>query len=614
MISPMRAYRILAFHRGADALLGLLKDRGVLHVKRLKREEGEAFAALRRQEAETKRLRAEFQRRLPGEDPLAGGPSAEGQPPAAAPDPAALPEALAELERLDARVARLEEDLFYYRHVGAFDRAKLDALAARGLYLHLFSVPLGRLDERWGNEHALVPLFDAGRKTWFAVASRQAKRPSLPAQAEEFPDRSVPELEAELDAARRERLALLAGFYHNRAAYEAWLDRRALAQRDALQDERARVQSVALGFGKVILLQGWVPEDRAAELEAALDAGGYYYEAARPAPKDAPPVQLHNGRFGRLFEPIAELFALPDYAELDLTPFFAPFFLLFFGLCLGDGGYGLLLFLVLLALARRVPDRYRKLWGLALCLEAGAAVLGIVSGTFFGINLHEAPWPWLDAIRPGLLDADQLFALSLILGAVQIAFGLILQAANRWRQFGPLHAVAPLGWLALLGALGYGYLEAFTMPVQVLAWAGVALVLFFSAPDAGFGARIGQGIWALYGITGFFGDLLSYIRLFALGLAGAILGFVVNDIAASLLGTGKVLGPVLFVLLLIVGHGLNLFIVTLGAFVHPMRLTFVEFYKNAGFTGGGEPYRPLVRLPLDAGRPSAEGAPKPTNP
>ena len=121
--------------------------------------------------------------------------------------------------------------------------------------------------------------------------------------------------------------------------------------------------------------------------------------------------------------------------------------------------------------------------------------------------------------------------------------------------------------------------------------------LFFSDPGVNVFARIGKGVWDVYSmVTGIFGDLLSYIRLFALGLSSAILGFVINDIGLQILGSSKILGPVFFVIFLLLGHTLNILISSLGSFVHPMRLTFVEFYKNAGFKGGGEEYKPFKKL------------------
>ena len=120
------------------------------------------------------------------------------------------------------------------------------------------------------------------------------------------------------------------------------------------------------------------------------------------------------------------------------------------------------------------------------------------------------------------------------------------------------------------------------------------VIVFFSDLEISIPARIGKGIWDIYStVTGIFGDILSYIRLFALGLSSAILGFVINDIAMQILGSSAIFGPIFFVIFLLLGHGLNILISSLGSFVHPMRLTFVEFYKNAGFKGGGKQYKPF---------------------
>jgi V/A-type H+-transporting ATPase subunit I len=128
---------------------------------------------------------------------------------------------------------------------------------------------------------------------------------------------------------------------------------------------------------------------------------------------------------------------------------------------------------------------------------------------------------------------------------------------------------------------------------NILLYIGLFLIVFFSDPKASIIGRIGKGLWDLYGITGIFGDVLSYIRLFALGVSSAILGFVINDIAMQILATGPIIGHILCGIFLILGHSMNIAIASLGSFVHPMRLTFVEFYKNAGFSGGGKKYKPF---------------------
>jgi V/A-type H+-transporting ATPase subunit I len=160
-------------------------------------------------------------------------------------------------------------------------------------------------------------------------------------------------------------------------------------------------------------------------------------------------------------------------------------------------------------------------------------------------------------------------------------------------MFGWQYAVASVGWIILILAILDLAILKITPFSKYAAWLAVALIVFWSDPKAGILGRIGKGIWDLYGITGIFGDVLSYIRLFALGISSAILGFVINTIALQILGSAPVIGHIFFVIFLVIGHTANLLISSLGSFVHPMRLTFVEFYKNAGFIGGGKEYKPF---------------------
>ncbi len=156
------------------------------------------------------------------------------------------------------------------------------------------------------------------------------------------------------------------------------------------------------------------------------------------------------------------------------------------------------------------------------------------------------------------------------------------------------YAMMPIGWIIMmLGIIDIATTKLAPGFNMYLILTGTAIVIAFSDPTAGVFGRLGKGIWELYGITGIFGDILSYVRLFALGISGAILGFVVNTIALQIKDSAPIIGPIFFVIFLIVGHLANLAISSLGSFVHPMRLTFVEFYKNAGFTGGGKQYKPF---------------------
>jgi V/A-type H+-transporting ATPase subunit I len=267
--------------------------------------------------------------------------------------------------------------------------------------------------------------------------------------------------------------------------------------------------------------------------------------------------------------------------------------MMFFGLCLGDAGYGLLILIGATLYKRKASRALHSLLSLGQWLGLATVIFGIVTGTFFGLNLLGDKFAFLGSLRNIMLDSNQIFNFALVLGFIQIIFGLGIQIANKVKQYGWKYAVTPLAWIFMLFAIADMSILKLTGPASMyVIYGAIGSILLFNDPDSGILPNIGKGIWELYGITGFVGDLLSYIRLFALGISGAILGLVVNDIALRMLSIDWI-GPVLFIVFLIFGHGLNLMISTLGAFVHPLRLTFVEFYKNAGFTGGGKEYKPF---------------------
>jgi len=365
------------------------------------------------------------------------------------------------------------------------------------------------------------------------------------------------------------------------------------------------MHTLSEGEGKIKILEGWVPESEQAKLINYLDKKDILYSNRFPTSGEETPVQLVNGKFAKLFEPIGELFSLPSYTELDLTVYFAPFFMIFFGFCLGDAGYGVAMFTASTLYKRIASKKLKAYLTLGQYFGAATFVMGILFGNFFGIELGKVAF--LSGLNPLFLDSSKIFMLSLIIGGVQILFGLGIKAANQIRQSGFLFALSSIGWIVLIinfvlfsfiidkNSPGSESLEIIKKGVYI---ASALLVLLFTDPAAKIHMRIAGGLWNFYStITGIFGDLLSYIRLFALGLSSSILGLVVNKMAIAF-GEISLIGPILFILIILFGHVGNLAISSLGSFVHPLRLTLVEFYKNAGFTGGGKKYNPFSKYQL----------------
>jgi V/A-type H+-transporting ATPase subunit I len=182
---------------------------------------------------------------------------------------------------------------------------------------------------------------------------------------------------------------------------------------------------------------------------------------------------------------------------------------------------------------------------------------------------------------------------------------MFIKAANQARMFGIRYAFSTIGWLILIlggGAL-YGLnslamLDTGTAKVSFFFVLGISSlgIYFFNDPKRNILVNFGAGLWDTYNmVTGILGDLLSYIRLFALGISSAILGLVFNQLAMEMRPDTPVVGQLVFIIILLIGHGINIFMSGLGSFVHPLRLTFVEFYKNAGYMGGGKKYNPFSK-------------------
>ena len=355
----------------------------------------------------------------------------------------------------------------------------------------------------------------------------------------------------------------------------------------------------------LMILEGYVPEVDAKEMEEALDKSGYYYQPLSVEEGERIPIKLHNNKFSKLYEPITKMFSLPNYGEFDPTPFFAPFFMLFFGLCFGDGGYGLLVIAACAIAKRKVDVAYKPYLTLFQYLGLSATIIGLLSGSFFGIDLPKLAM--FAKIKDYFINSDNLMTFSIVIGLVQIIFGKTVAAFKRMSEKGTKHGIAPLAWVFIIIALccvfGLPQLHIhISKTVEYIcfgvAGVGALFAFLYNTPGKNIFLNFGTGIWNTYNIaSGLLGDTLSYIRLFAIGLTGAILGGVFNSLAMDMTeGMNIVLKIICMLPILLIGHTINIGLCTISSLVHPLRLIFVEYYKNAEFEGGGKAYQPLKKL------------------
>lgn len=627
MIQPMQHLSLLVFYKDYSSFVEELRGRGVLHIYEDKKKSAENVElgkklVLLRQVNEISRL---FVKRSRENACLPEGQALQWEQASSARDRllfycrlfqmdnilkeevtdgeviSFLENRFKEVEQIKQRLAALEKEAAVYAPWGKLPREQMAALEKAGWELRFYSVASRKYLPEWETQfNSFVIHVDKG-VTYFVTVMPQQVGQGPEADVVHFPAMDLEEIERQ-EIEMQARQALLEKALTEAAAlsvgYLAGIRTEILESTDML---KVRDASRQLLEEKVVALEGWVPEANKADMDAWLAGKDVVYQWKEPSPEDRPPILLKNNSFARLFEFIGELYSLPDYREIDLTPFFAPFFVLFFGFCLGDAGYGLLILLAVTLYKLKAKPSFRPVLSLAQWLGFSTVVMGMVGGTFFGISLLDAKVAWLERFKAYMLDSQQLFNLALVIGVLQIVFGMCLKVANLWKQFGLPAALSTIGWLvAILGGGACYWLSSqgyeVTVPAYAILIVAGLLVFVFNNLHRNVLVNVGAGIWDTYNmVTGLLGDTLSYIRLFALGISSAVLGLVFNDLALNMSGDIPVLKQILMLVILVFGHGVNLFMACLGSFVHPMRLTFVEFYKNAGFEGGGKKYRPFSK-------------------
>ncbi|MCR5851065.1 MAG: hypothetical protein K6G92_10215 [Bacteroidaceae bacterium] len=486
-----------------------------------------------------------------------------------------------------------------------------------GMKVYFYACNAKSFQQEWADKYFATPIDEYRKRTYFLAFSHE--EPDIKAERLELPDGTLDGYKQEAEKAKE---ALQKN--HDTTCEIARQQRQILA--DGLKQAQGEIQlrqvelsDESIADGAVRLMLGWTPEDKAEELAKWLDEKHVYYELEKPAYEDDVPVKITNGSYTRLFEPILRMYSLPNYHDIDPSVFFAPFFMLFFGLCLGDGGYGLIVLLGGIYLALKGSDEMKSYGRLGIWLGLATTVCGLLTGTVFGIDLTKQDWAILAPVKPYFLNDNgvgpifgysPMMVISVIIGLVQVLLGMVLKGCKAWKNYGFGYAIGTFSWVvALLSAIalfglpacGIALPQAVVYTLYGIIGLSVVGIFLYNNPSAyknpilGPLMNIGGGVWATYNMaTGLLGDLLSYIRLFALGLTGGVLGGVFNTLAYDLTSSMPwAVRWIPMVLILLAGHGITFALSMISAFVHPMRLTFVEFFKNADFSGGGKEYTPF---------------------
>lgn len=480
---------------------------------------------------------------------------------------------------------------------GIIDQEDLTRLKEMGYTVHLYNVSEKNYKVEWETLYPIQILNTQGGRVYFAILSTSQEEFSFEINESKIPNKSYHVLEAEIASVKKNiennnrELVIIFG--------ELSRMEKAMEQiKEKLDLYLAGASSIIEAEGSLAILTGFAPAHHREELATVLNREGVYHIIEDAVVEDNPPVKLKNGFFSRLYEPIGELYMLPTYGELDLTPYFAPFYMLFFGFCLGDMGYGLTI-LIAAGLAKYKFPKFKAYLTLSQFLGVGAIIMAALSGVFFGMKIQDIiPMP--QSIQDLFFSDLKMFWFAIIFGLVQIVFARMINAVYSIITKGWQYGMHNIGWSIVIIWAAWFYATTMSTDIIMPSFAnwialfGAVLIFLFTSDSGNIFTRLFKGIFAFYDVTSVFGDMLSYIRLFGLGTAGAILGMVVNSVAMSLIEVPYI-GWLFALLMLVFGHIMVLLLSSLGAFVHPMRLTFVEFYKNANFGGGGRAFRPLEK-------------------
>lgn len=370
---------------------------------------------------------------------------------------------------------------------------------------------------------------------------------------------------------------------------------------------RAEAAARLLCTESTFFFQGWLSAPEEEKLEAVLSKYDCAWETRDPEPEeyDTVPIKLKNNKFSRPLNMVTSMYSLPAYDGIDPNPLMAPFFILFYGIMLGDMAYGALMILAALVAKKkmRLKSGTRDFFELMFECGVSSLIMGALTGSFFGDAVYQfvkminpqTRFTGLPSLFDPLNDTVYVLVGAMVLGFIQICVGMGISVYMAKRDGNLLDAILDNGcwWLSFLG-LGIGAVTGFWW-VAVAGVVSIVLTQGRSKPTV-FGKLVG-GLAALYNVTGYLGDILSYSRLMALMLAGSVIAQVFNTLAA-MPGTGwsspvhLVVGIVAFLLIWAFGNTLNFALNLLGCYVHDLRLQCLEFFGKF-YKDGGKPFRPL---------------------
>ena len=507
-------------------------------------------------------------------------------------------ETLSEKEAMQARLPLLQKEADELVPWGRFDKASFDQLKEQGLKLHFYKAK--EINPAWKEQYALSEISNLGGYSYFVVVS-DTDDYNFPLKELPAPEKDYQALEKEI-AALQDNIAKKDAHLSELKCREAAIQKELDKTLSKLDLHLAHVSGEKAAEDYITVFEGFAPKTCEPALQAMLEKENVFYLVDKAKVDDNPPIKLKNNKFVSMFELLTDMYGRPKYNEFDPTVFISIFFMLFFAFCMGDAGYGLVLILASLGLKKVLG----KIAPLGITLGVATTVVGLLFHTFFSTDM--LTWKCLpDAVKSCMLPStiagfDGTMVLAILVGIVHLCLAMIVKTYQSTKVKGFANSLSTWGWTLLIvgGVIVGGLALMGVMDKALTKWVIIVIgclsdlgIFFLNDLHRNPLLNFCSGLWETYNTaTGLLGDVLSYLRLYALGLAGAKLGEAFNAIGLQALGDGGA-GWIAFILIVVIGHTLNVAMCVLGAFVHPLRLNFLEFFKNSGYEGTGRKYNPL---------------------